>query len=507
MIFTEQNSLYKAMLSRDARYDGRFYVGVKTTGIYCRPTCPARPKRENVTFYRSQAESENAGYRPCLRCRPDISPTHAMWDGTGAVVARAIQIISDGGADDVSLERLAGRLGVTGRHLRRLFDQHVGAAPIDVATSKRLHLARQLLSQTAMPVTEIAFASGFKSIRRFNDAFKARYRRSPRDFRHQGLSAATGDELRLRIPVLAPYDWDFHLRGRIAHLVSGAETAVGGRFQRVIRMKDRAVFIDVGFIEDESELDVVVHGARVDDLRPLMGIVRRAFDTQVNPLAVESASKIKFGGVRLPGAFDPFETAVCVILGQLISTEQALQKVERLVRRFGRPVGEPRGGLTHFFPAPETLATANLREIGLTKVRENAIRELSQRVARGSIDLSPSADFSAAREKLLEVPGIGPWTAEMIAMKCLGDADSYPASDLIVRRAVEKLGLDESKWKPWRSYLCLWIWKNYAQSLSKKGTKNETQLSKVEKPSRSASSRRKLTKPARGRVQRELARA
>ncbi|MEQ1875547.1 MAG: Ada metal-binding domain-containing protein [Bdellovibrionia bacterium] len=468
MTLAERDICYKAMAARDPRYDGRFYVGVQTTGIYCRPTCPARPKKENVSFYRSQAGAENAGFRPCLRCRPDISPNHSMWEGTAAVVGRAIQIISIGGADDESLERLACRLGVTGRHLRRLFDQHVGAAPIDVATSKRLHIARQLLSQTRISVTDIAFASGFKSIRRFNQSFKDRYRRSPREFRNFE-DTDHGEGIRLRLPVLGPYDWEFQLHGRAGHLVSGLESVSEGRFQRVLRFGDRPVFLDVGYDRKTSELDVEVRGALVTDLRPLIATVKHAFDTQLNPAAIELNTKIRLGGVRLPGAFDPFETAVCVILGQLVSTEQAMKKSEKLVQLFGEPIGEPQPGLTHFFPKPEILAEANLRSIGLTRAREAAIRTLSSAVAAKKIDLGPSADFQAMRQALLEIPGIGPWTTEMIAMRCFGDMNAFPASDLIVRRAMAKLRLDHAKWQPWRSYLCLWIWKTYAQSLSKKG--------------------------------------
>lgn len=464
------DELQKAFNVRDPRYDGRFYVGVKTTQVYCRVVCPARPKIQNVLFFRSQAEAENSKFRPCLRCRPDISPEHSMWDGTGAVVNRAVKLISEGSADEISLEKLAERVGVTGRHLRRLFDRHLGASPIDVVTSKRLHSARLLLSQTRIPVTNIAFASGFSSIRQFNTAFKARYHKSPRDFRKTlPLHNDFNDEITFRIPVMAPYDWNYAYHVYESHPVKGIDRCADGTYSRLLNINGRPVRIEISFDEGRSELAVKVDGAEITDLREILATVRRVFDTQLNPHAVEVNSKIKLNGLRIPGAFDPFETAVCIILGQLVSTEQAARKCAKLVELYGEAVKTEREGLTHFFPTPKKLSDVSLREIGLTKMRERAIRELSRAVFDGTIQLGATADFEQTRKQLLEIDGIGPWTAEMITMRCLGDTNAFPAQDLIVRRAIEKFKLRQEDWSPWRSYLCLWIWKNHALTLSKKG--------------------------------------
>lgn len=470
MNFADKDTLYKAMLTRDRRFDGRFYIGVKTTGIYCRPICPARPKKENVVFYRSPTEAENAGFRPCLRCRPDISPGMQMWEGTAALVGRALKLINSGEADTISLAEFAAKLGLSDRHLRRLFEEHLGAAPIEVAISKRLHLARQLLSQTSLSVTEIAFASGFSSIRRFNEAFRSRYRRAPRDFRkHQDSSSLSENSLRLELPILEPYDWNYALQFFKRHTVFGVEHIEGTVYHRLVP-GPRPVRIRVERDPQKPQLNVDVEGSEVSALRPLLTKVRDLFDVDHNPFHPVGEGSF-LGGLRIPGAFDPFETAVCIILGQMVSVEQAAVKVRRLVELYGNPVKSPFTHLTHQFPQPEVLATADLRAVGGTKVRSTAIRELASRWARGDLTLGRACSLTEARAQLGSIPGIGPWTVEMIAMRCLGDPNAFPKSDLIVARALEQFKIQAESWSPWRSYLSLWLWKNYAQDLSKRRRK------------------------------------
>lgn len=460
--------LYKALRSRDKRFDGRFYVGVRTTGIYCRPVCPARPLQKNVSFYRSQAEAEGAGFRPCLRCRPDLSPSSPQWHGTAAVVSRALRMISEGAADGVSIEKFAESLGVSGRHLRRLFDEHVGAAPVDVAASKRLHLARLLLSQTSLPVTRIAFASGFQSIRRFNHAFQARYGRSPRAFR--GLDGAAGDEHVFEIPVLLPYDWDSILGFLRAHHALGVEGFAEGRYERLVPGTSVGK-VSVEMNAAGNALLVKLHNVEAARIRSVLAQVRHLFDLDHNPAcATAPCGPRSLGGIRVPGAFSGFETAVCIILGQMVSVPVARGKIQKLVDLFGEKVSSPYPGLDRLFPTPARLATADFSAVGVTRVRAEAIRELSRLVASNELCLERTASLESTRERLASIKGVGPWTVEMIAMRCLADPDAFPKGDLIIKRVLSVMNFAHEPWSPWRAYLCLWIWKNSARLL-KKGSK------------------------------------
>ena len=452
-------TLYKAMLARDKRFDGRFYIGVRTTGIYCRPVCPARPKQKNVDFYRSAAEAEAKGFRPCLRCRPDLSPSSPSFSGTAAVVGRALRLIGEGQGD--SLEKLAERLGLTSRHLRRLFEEHVGASPVEVSSSKRLHHARLLLSQTRLPITEVAFASGFRSLRRFNDSFKARYKKPPSAFRKEGAAGAAG--LTLELPVLEPFEWDYLYRFLRANRIEGIERFENGAYERLIPGKVPGL---LRVARAKGHLLVTLENIEPSAIRGVLSRVRQLFDLDHNPAS--PCGPHSLGGVRIPGAFDGFETAVGIILGQMVSVDVARAKVQRLVDLYGATLRSPWPGLGKAFPSPETLATADLQPLGITRVRAGAIRELARLVATGELDLSRSAPLEETRVRLAAIPGIGPWTVEMIAMRCLADPDAFPSGDLIVKRALEQLKLKHEAWAPWRAYLSLWVWKNYAQELSRK---------------------------------------
>jgi AraC family transcriptional regulator of adaptative response / DNA-3-methyladenine glycosylase II len=483
MDISNKQLLYKILCARDKRYDGRFYCGVHTTGIYCRPICPARPKIENVSFYRSAAEAEKAGFRPCLRCRPDIAPNSVQWSGTGALVGRALTMISRGDADEIPLQEFAEKLGVSDRHLRRLFEEHVGASPNEVAASKRLHLAKQLLAQSSLPVTEVAFAAGFKSIRRFNEAFKDKFKNSPASVRRSLAGAKDQDPnfIRVDLPVIAPYDWNHIYEFLQSHRVEGVENFVDGRYRRSFTIDKAMGAVEIEFDAKKEQLSAKVSISDSAHLRSAIERVRDLFDTRLNPHAHRkdlakddpvAACYLGTLGLRIPGAWDSFETAVCIILGQLISVEQARLKVGKLVDKFGAEVSNPVfADCPRLFPTPQVLAEVSLKDIGLTKVREQAIQELSRLVVGKQIDLSRSADIETTKARLLEIKGIGPWTVEMIAMRCLGDTNAFPKTDLIVQRALEHHDNKKGDWSPWNAYITLALWKKYAATLSRKKAK------------------------------------
>lgn len=483
MDISNKELLYKIVCARDKRYDGRFYCGVRTTGIYCRPICPARPKLQNITFYRSAAEAEKEGYRPCLRCRPDLAPSSVQWNGTAAVVGRALAMINRGEFDDVPFEEFAAKLGVSDRHLRRLFEEHVGASPLEVAGSKRLHLAKHLLAQSNLSITEIAFASGYRSIRRFNEAFKSKFNMPPSQFKRSGdWSSHEGENfIRLDLPVIGPFDWE-HIFGFLKnHRLDGVEGFGEGRYRRGISIGGAEGAVEIGYDPDEEQLSAKVFLSDSTHLRESMERLRDLFDTRLNPHAhlndlkkSDAIARCYLGalGLRIPGAWDPFETAICIILGQLVSTEQARQKVRKLIAQYGAKISKPVfSECTHLFPTPSALVTADFQGIGVTKVREQALRELSRQVAEKKIDLSRFADIEKTKAQLCEIKGIGPWTAEMIGMRCLGDTNAFPRTDLIVKRVLDHHGKSKGDWSPWNAYITLALWKKYAVHLSRKRTR------------------------------------
>jgi AraC family transcriptional regulator, regulatory protein of adaptative response / DNA-3-methyladenine glycosylase II len=463
------DTLYRALTARDPRYDGRFYFGVTTTGIYCRPICSARPHREHILIFKSKAEAEKAGYRPCLRCRPDLSPGSVQWRGTEAVVTRALGMINRGEADEVSLAALADRLGISDRHLRRLFREQLGASPVEIAISRRLHLARQLLSETLLSITEIALASGFNSLRRFNDAFSTTYQVPPSRFRaQQACERQATDTITLRLPYCAPYDWDTMIRYFARHQVHGVDAVENSSYLRQFKGAQGESLIRVEHLEREHALRLSLRVEDFRQLRPLIEQVRTVFDLEHNPQQIElpgcTAGLAEAvgtpGGLRIPGSFDALETAVTIILGQLVSTDQARLNVRKLVEAWGDPSRAGlHPGLSHFFPAAEVLAREDLSTLGFTRVRAGAIRELARAHLGGELDLSRSCDLQATRTRLLQIKGIGPWSAELIALRCLGDPDAFPGSDLVLKRAAAAGDCQPENFSPWRGYLAFALWK------------------------------------------------
>ena len=474
-IMTSDDRCYQAVLSRDARFDGTFFVAVKTTGIYCRPICPARPKRENVEFFTSAQAAETAGYRPCLRCRPESAPGSPAWIGTGATVERALRLIAQGALEENTEEAFADRLGISARHLRRLFDEAFGCTPKQLHDTARLDFARKLILETHLPMTEIAFAAGFRSVRRFNDAVKARFRRPPSTLRSLRRGEKPTPLIRLSLAFRPPYHWNGVLDYYRRHRIEGIETVEQDTFSRVFRLRDSET---TGFfrvrpqgLKPELLLELLISDAR--QIMRVVRRIRRMFDVDADPLVIERS----FGrsprlkslhmhnpGARLASGFDPFETAIGTILGQVVSVRQASRLMTDLVSAYGEEIRHPlTGERVRLFPAPRMLADSDLRLVKTTARKREAIREFSRRVHVGALDLDRMESADIFRNAVRTIPGIGPWTAEYIRLRALGDSDAFPADDLVVSRFLKSNpAIDPGDVRPWRAYLALLIWESTA---------------------------------------------
>jgi AraC family transcriptional regulator of adaptative response / DNA-3-methyladenine glycosylase II len=453
-----------ARLARDPRFDGKFFIGVHSTGIYCRPVCPApSPKEHNVEYYPSAAAAAEAGLRPCLRCRPECSPGTPAWLGSSVTVSRALRLISEGALEEDSVDRLAERLGIGSRHLRRLFLEHLGATPVAVAQTRRLLAAKKLIDETTLPLTEIAIASGFGSIRRFNAAFLETWGRSPRELRRaRGRTPAAGPctlELRYR----PPFDWTALLGFLAGRAIGGVEHVEGNTYSRTIVTNRGPGWIEVRPARTAA-LTLSVHCPDSSELLTIASRVRRLFDLDADPQAIASHLRgdpllkplLKARpGVRVPGAWDGFELGVRAIVGQQVSVAGASTLAARLAKRFGEPVPFDVEGLTHTFPTPAPLADADLA-IGLPAARAETIRQFARAVASGEVTFDAGVDSLAFQEKLQLLPGVGPWTAQYIAMRALSDPDAFPSGDLVLRRACSEA--ETETWRPWRAYAAMHIW-------------------------------------------------
>jgi len=470
-------ALDRARMSRDPRFDGKFFIAITSTKIYCRPICPSpHAKRRNVRYYATAAAAAAAGYRPCLRCRPEAAPGTPAWLGTSAIVRRALRLIDDGFLDHKTVDELADRLGIGPRHLHRLFLRHVGAPPLAMALTRRLHFAKRLIDETQLPITEIAFAAGFKSIRRFNSAFQETFSRAPRELRRHPLvqSAAGADDVVLRFAFRPPYDWP-QLRDYLARRAApGVEIVVDNSYLRTVRIGNSLAVLRVRPINGEDALELHVTGATPATLLQISANARRAFDIASDPALIASAFRSdallatlvqRRPGLRIPGAWDPFECAVRAILGQQISVPGARTLAGRLVARAGRAVATGTAGLTHVFPTPQEIVRADLRRLGITQSRIEAIRALSRAVAEGAIDFHATAE--AVCEQLTNVAGIGDWTAQYVALRGLGEPDAFPASDLVLRNvasgsdallSTKKMQAVAERWRPWRGYAAMHLW-------------------------------------------------
>jgi AraC family transcriptional regulator of adaptative response / DNA-3-methyladenine glycosylase II len=475
----DAEALNRARVSRDPRFDGKFFIAVTSTGIYCRPICPSRyAKRANVRFFGTPAAAEAAGFRPCLRCRPEAAPGTPAWLGTAAVVRRALRLINDGALDEQSVDALAGRLGIGPRHLLRLFGRHVGASPIAVAQTRRLHFAVCLLEETNLPITHVAMAAGFGSCRRFNDAFRHTYGRAPRELRKTGRRArvtGSAEEVALRLAYRPPYDWA-HVRDFLAaRALPGVERVDERGYARTVACDGGAAFIQVNALPGEDALELRVSGAPPAALLQLASVARRVFDLAADPqrIGVELASDRTVGpllrqwpGLRIPGAWEPFECAVRAVLGQQVSVAAGRTFAARLVERAGSVIPGGADGLTHLFPDAAAVAAASLDGLGLTRSRAATLHALARAVAERRIDFTAAPEEVA--EALAALPGIGPWTAQYVALRALGEPDAMPAGDLVLRRmaatgdrllSVRELELRARDWQPWRGYAVMHLWR------------------------------------------------
>ena len=495
----------RARLSRDARFDGRFFIGVVTTRIYCRPVCPVQPpKAANVRFYPSAAAAGRAGFRPCLRCRPEAAPGTPAWNGTPGTVRRALRLIDDGGLDHGDADGLARRLGVGSRHLRRLFERHVGASPQRVASTRRLHRAKRLIDATDLPFAAVAQAAGFGSVRRFNDALRGTYGRTPGELRkaRRGAETAVGrphGALRLRLSYRAPCDTAALLGFLAPRAMPGVEVVdpARGIYRRAFRLAGTpradgggfaahaAKSAAPGLVHVESRrrgcLDAEVIHPDAGILLDIAARLRRLFDLDADPLSfgrhlahvpVLAGPLEALPGIRVPGAWDGFELAVRVVLGQQVTVKGATTLAGRLVDALGEGLPDHLCGLglARTFPSPEAVAGYDLRTIGVPASRAAALRALAEAVATGDVDLDATADPDTTRAQLTAIPGIGPWTAEYIAMRVLRDPDAFPAGDLGLRKAVahgapasaKELRTMAEEWRPWRAYAAMLLWQGGA---------------------------------------------
>ncbi|WP_327043865.1 helix-turn-helix domain-containing protein [Microbispora sp. NBC_01189] len=495
------DACYLAVSARDSRFDGRFYTAVTTTGIYCRPICPARtPGRANVRFYRHAAAAEAAGFRPCRRCRPELSPGDPGWDVRADLVGRALRLIDDGVADDSGVAGLARRLHVTERHLHRLFAAELGAGPLAVARTRRLLLAKQLLTETTLPITDVAFAAGFGSVRQFNAAMKESYGFAPGELRkgngpvggggHGGgqggghRSPASG--LTLRLGHRQPYDAQSVLRFLAARAIPGVE-AVRWAGADVAAYTRAVPGGSITLRPAADHVRLTVRTTEAHRLSPLVARCRRLLDLDADPGAVrEILGRTSLAplvearpGLRVPGAYDGFEAAVRAVVGQQISVAGARTLLGRIAARAGVPAvtavtavtdpspsSEAANETALLFPTADRLAGADLHGLGLTTRRTATIRALAEEVASGEIDLDGAGDPADTTARLLAIPGIGPWTASYIALRALRDPDAWPEGDLVLRRTMDRLGItagESEEWRPWRAYAAVHLWSHTAQ--------------------------------------------
>lgn len=468
----DAETCHAACDAKDRRFDGRFYIGVTSTGVYCRCICPARtPKRRNRTFWPSAAAAEAAGFRPCLLCRPERAPGLAPIDAPARLAAAAYARIEAGALEERGLETLAADLGVTSRHLRRVMNAQFGASPIEIAQTGRLLAARRLLNETALPITEIAFASGFRSLRRFNATMKQRYGAPPSQMRGR-KAIERGETFTVSLSPRGDYAIAPILDFLRARALPGVELCTRKNYARVLKWGDALGWVEIGM--GPKGLMLTLSENLAPHLRPLVANVRGAFDLDAEMMSVDAhlASDPELArdvtrepGVRVPGALDGFETAIRAVLGQQVTVAGARTLTERLVTRFGAVLERGPDGLTRAFPDAERLAQAGAAEIaaiGLPKKRAETLHRLALAAAEGKLPVARGA-IAAGRAALAAIPGVGPWTIEYVALRALGDPDAYPATDIALVNALGRKGETLDHLKPWRAYAAIRLWRRAAK--------------------------------------------
>jgi len=481
----DPEACYRAIATRDARFDGRLFIAVTSTGIYCRPICPTRtPKRENLVFYPSAAAAQEAGFRPCLRCRPESAPDIGVWRGTSNTVSRALALIEKGGLDGADVEALAERLGVGERQLRRLFRRHLGASPIAVAQTRRVLLAKHLIHETRLPMSEVALAAGFGSIRRFNETFQQLFGRPPSTLRRGAPAAPTGPagEVVILLPYRAPYDWPAMLAFLRARAIPGVETVSEDGYARTIEIGGAHGIVAVR-PSARNALRAAIQFPQLSALPTIVARLRRVFDLIADPevigahlsedpaLAPLVAAR---PGLRVAGAWDGFELAVRALLGQQITVTAARGLAGRLVATYGKPLAGGAEGLSHVFPGAERLVDADLSTLGLTRARAAALGSLARAVVADPQIFGPRRSLEEAIVKLRALPGVGEWTAQYIAMREMREPDAFPAADIGLMRAMADrkgrrptpgaLLARAERWRPWRAYAAQHLWASQGMS-------------------------------------------
>lgn len=485
MDLMDRDACYRVLQTRDARFDGRLFVGVSSTGIYCRPVCPARtPLSRNCQFFASAAAAQEAGFRPCLRCRPETAPDLASWRGTSNTVSRALAIISDGGLDggEAGVDALAERLGVGGRQLRRLFKQHLGASPVAVAQTRRVLFAKQLIQETRIPMAEVALASGFGSVRRFNETFHDLYHRPPSALRRKALTelpegSVAGAGVTLRLRYRPPYDWEAMLAYLEARAIDGVEQVVAGHYRRTVAQDGRLGTVEVWHEPARNNLVVTVRFPSVQSLPAILARVRRVFDVGADIETIGAhLSKDPFlapllaqrPGLRAPGGWDGFELAVRAILGQQVTVLAARQLACKLVALCGEVLPDAAGGLSRTFPSPERVASVDLASMGMPTARRASLKALAEAAMADPHLFRPFGTVEEAIARLRSIRGVGEWTAQYIALRALRETDAFPASDVALLRGAandagerptpEDLLQRAEPWRPWRAYAAQHLW-------------------------------------------------
>jgi AraC family transcriptional regulator of adaptative response / DNA-3-methyladenine glycosylase II len=484
----DEDSRYEAVRSRDARFDGEFFFSVVTTGIYCRPSCPATtPRRKNVRFFPTAAAAQDSGFRACRRCRPDAVPGSAAWNARADSVGRAMRLIGDGVVDREGVAGLAGRLGYSARQVQRQLNAEVGAGPVALARAQRAHMARVLLQTTRMQAAEVAFAAGFASVRQFNDTIRDVYACTPtqlragrpgKDSRFGPIAPDTstgGVPLRLAYRgLLAAKELFDYLQGRI---ITGIEEMVGEQgdrtYRRTLRLPYGTGIAEVGERTGDGWLECRLHLSELRDLSTAAQRIRRLFDLDADPYAVETrlaadpALNPLIPGLRAPGAADPHEMAIRAILGQQVTVAAGRRLGSALVAAHGEPLPAPSGGLTHLFPTATTLAEDPLEDLRMPDSRRQTLRTLSTALADGTVRLDPGTDREETERALLSLKGIGPWTAGYIRMRALGDPDVLLTGDVAIKHALLRTGAnDPDLWRPWRSYAMHQLWNSSSAATS-----------------------------------------
>lgn len=474
----DADACYRALTARDRRFDGMFFVGVASTGIYCRPICPARtPARERCRFFPSAAAAEQASFRPCLRCRPELAPGAAPVDAVGRTARLAASRIGETIGDaETTVETLAEEMGVSSRHLRRILRRTLGVSPVELAQTHRLLLAKQLLTETSLPITSVVFASGFSSVRRFNALFRQRYRLTPSDLRKSAGRNVAGESIRLSLSYRPPFAWEDMLRFLAPRAVAGVEAVVGRAYLRTIAVEGLRGWVKVEQGRNKHILEVEMPMRLVDALPRILARLRNLFDLDASPnvIADHLGADPRLGesvrsrsGLRVPGAYDGFELGVRAVLGQQVSVKAATTLAGRFATTFGEPIETPFPELTRLGPTPGRIAEARLDEltgVGVIAARAECLRALARAVCDGDVSLSPDPDPASCVERLQAIPGVGPWTAHYIAMRSLRWPDAFPHGDLGLRKAVggrsavELLEQAEA-WRPWRAYAAMHLWR------------------------------------------------